>query len=111
MILIKPAGLSEDTDPAHQSTLKSTVQWNLFPRDLGSGVCCTSGDGGGDASLGRGLVDCRSVLKQSSCKQPQRPDFCPLDSQRQKPRPRPQSLLVVELYLDTGSPESGLFHR
>lgn len=44
MILIKPADLSERTDPAHQSRVRSTVQRNLFTGDLGSETCVPPGD-------------------------------------------------------------------
>lgn len=50
MILIKPADLSERTDPAHQSRVRSTVQRNLFTGDLGSVPCGPPGDGSEDAA-------------------------------------------------------------
>lgn len=62
MILIKPAGLSEDTHPVHQSPVK-TVQRSLSPRDLGSEPCRSAAGAVETPARGRGQQDLRCVLK------------------------------------------------
>lgn len=62
MILIKPAGLSEDANPVHQSPVK-TAQRSLSPRDLGSGPRRSAAGAVETPARGRGRQDPRCVLK------------------------------------------------